>query len=408
MIAIPRHHLGKIYLSLLIVGICLFTIVAARLTHSAFAASQTPKSGQHILTVYDDGTQKGFLTSASTLGEALKEAKITLAKDDITEPGLDQKLVSSNYDVTIYRARPVLIIDGESRTKVITAYHTGKQIAAQAGITLHDEDSVDIESSPDVVADGAPERMVIKRATPFTLVLYGKTVASFTQSKTVQDMMKEKNIKLGTTDTLSVPEQAVITAGMTIEIWRNGAQTATVQEPVAFDTQRIQDANQPIGYKNVQTAGKDGAKMVTYQITVKNGVPVSKQVIQEVVTEQPITQVEVVGSKVTLPPGSHTDWMAAAGIAPGDYGYVEYIVNREGGWNPCKVQGGAVNCSYAADGGKMGYGIVQATPGIKMQSAGADWATNPITQLRWATGYAVGRYGSWAGAYNHWLSSHNW
>ncbi len=299
MIAIPRHHLGKIYLSLLIVGICLFTIIAARLTHSAFAASQAPKSGQHILTVYDDGTQKGFLTSASTLGEALKEAKITLAKDDITEPGLDQKLVSSNYDVTIYRARPVLIIDGESRTKVITAYHTGKQIAAQAGITLHDEDSVDIESSPDVVADGAPERMLIKRATPFTLVLYGKTIASFTQSKTVQDVMKEKGIKLAVDDTLSVPQTTTITAGMTIEIWRNGIQTTTEQEAVPFPVRQIQDGNQPIGYKQVQTPGKNGSKMVTYEITVKNGIPVNKKSIQEVAIEQPVEQVEVVGAKST-------------------------------------------------------------------------------------------------------------
>jgi len=44
--------------------------------------------------------------------------------------------------------------------------------------------------------------------------------------------------------------------------------------------------------------------------------------------------------------------------------------------------------------------MFQATPGTKMASAGADWLTNPVTQIRWATSYAVGRYGSWAAAYN--------
>jgi hypothetical protein len=43
-----------------------------------------------------------------------------------------------------------------------------------------------------------------------------------------------------------------------------------------------------------------------------------------------------------------------------------------------------------------------------MASAGADWATNPVTQLKWCNGYAVGRYGSWGAAYNHWLANHNW
>ncbi len=40
------------------------------------------------------------------------------------------------------------------------------------------------------------------------------------------------------------------------------------------------------------------------------------------------------------------------------------------------------------------YGIPQALPGSKMSSAGADWATNPITQIRWGLGYIRDRYGS--------------
>jgi hypothetical protein len=33
---------------------------------------------------------------------------------------------------------------------------------------------------------------------------------------------------------------------------------------------------------------------------------------------------------------------------------------------------------------------------------------NPVDNLRWATGYATGRYGSWAGAYNFWTNNHWW
>ena len=40
------------------------------------------------------------------------------------------------------------------------------------------------------------------------------------------------------------------------------------------------------------------------------------------------------------------------------------------------------------------YGIPQALPGSKMASAGADWATNPETQIRWGLGYIADRYGS--------------
>lgn len=47
------------------------------------------------------------------------------------------------------------------------------------------------------------------------------------------------------------------------------------------------------------------------------------------------------------------------------------------------------------------YGIPQALPGSKMASAGSDWRTNGITQVRWGLGYIKGRYGSPGGAWAH-------
>ncbi|WP_460784552.1 aggregation-promoting factor C-terminal-like domain-containing protein [Microbacterium tumbae] len=91
--------------------------------------------------------------------------------------------------------------------------------------------------------------------------------------------------------------------------------------------------------------------------------------------------------------GSPAEWMAAAGIAESDWGYVDYIVSRESGWNP-----NATNSSSGA------CGLVQALPCSKVPGNGY----NPVDNLRWGNGYAVGRYGSWGGAYNFWQSHHWW
>ena len=45
--------------------------------------------------------------------------------------------------------------------------------------------------------------------------------------------------------------------------------------------------------------------------------------------------------------------------------------------------------------------IPQALPGSKMASAGADWRTNPITQINWGIGYIKGRYGTPCSAWAH-------
>lgn len=97
------------------------------------------------------------------------------------------------------------------------------------------------------------------------------------------------------------------------------------------------------------------------------------------------------------PSGSKADWMRAAGISDSDFGYVDYIISHESGWNYH-----AVNRSSGA------YGLPQSLPAGKLASAGADWRDNPVTQLRWANNYAVGRYGSWEAAYRFWTVNHWW
>jgi hypothetical protein len=96
--------------------------------------------------------------------------------------------------------------------------------------------------------------------------------------------------------------------------------------------------------------------------------------------------------------GSHADWMRAAGIAESDFGYVDYIITRESGW-------GVTKSNY---GGSGAYGLGQALPASKMAKFGADYMTNPVTQLEWANAYATGRYGSWAKAYSFWIARHVW
>jgi hypothetical protein len=68
----------------------------------------------------------------------------------------------------------------------------------------------------------------------------------------------------------------------------------------------------------------------------------------------------------------------------------------ESGWR--------VNAENASSGA---YGIPQSLPGDKMASAGADWQTNPATQIKWGLGYIQERYGSPCGAWSF-KQGHGW
>lgn len=369
------------------------------LIDEALADSQQPavESDESLVVIYDRGIERSIVTKSRTVAEALKAANIEVSESqDVVEPALESMIDAKKYNVNIYRARPITVVDGLTRKTVTTAQQTPELIARAAGVDLYKEDNVEFDASSNLAIDGADMLLKIDRATSVNFTLYGKKMSIRTQAKTVSELLIEKKITVNENDTLSVDKSAAIYQDMTIELWRNGKQTVTVEEEIAFKTDIVRDANKTTDYKEIKTKGENGKKTVTYEIEMKNGHEVSRREISSIVAREPKSQIEVIGTKINLPPGSHTDWMAAAGISSSDYGYANYLVSKESGWR--------INASNSSSGA---YGLPQALPGRKMASAGSDWQTNPITQLRWMNGYVMGRYGSWENAVSH-SKSHGW
>ena len=81
--------------------------------------------------------------------------------------------------------------------------------------------------------------------------------------------------------------------------------------------------------------------------------------------------------------------MGSFGFPPQTYYSCLYdLWERESSWN------------VYAENPSGAYGIPQALPGSKMASAGADWQTDPATQIRWGLGYIKGEYGNPCEAWN--------
>jgi hypothetical protein len=79
--------------------------------------------------------------------------------------------------------------------------------------------------------------------------------------------------------------------------------------------------------------------------------------------------------------------------ARGQFSCLERLWARESGW---RTRSGSASGAY---------GIPQARPGSRMRSAGADWRTNPQTQIRWGLRYIRSRYGSPCHAWAHSLAT---
>ncbi len=85
--------------------------------------------------------------------------------------------------------------------------------------------------------------------------------------------------------------------------------------------------------------------------------------------------------------------LASFGFSTSQFGCLQDLWQRESGW------------SYDAENPSGAYGIPQSLPGSKMASAGADWQTDPRTQIEWGLGYIKGVYGSPCAAWDFELAN---
>lgn len=369
-------------------------LVVSLAGYSFFTRDRVRATDSLIVIINHDKAERIVPTRPTSVGELLKKLDIPVRPGDVVEPATDAQIKQDDFRINVYRAKPVQLVDDGRRTLTHSAATTARSIARQAGAELTPEDKVAIEPVTNFLKDGTiGEKVIIKRAKPVAMNLYGNLINLRTHAGTVGDLLDEKNITLGKDDQVQPSLETPLTKDTQIFLLRKGIQIATVTEEIPMETEVVQDPKLALGTKAIRQQGSPGKRIVTYQIITHNGKEVSRQPIQTVVSQQPVKQIEVRGSSLSGIKGN----MGLAGISPADYQYVDYIVSKESGWNPL-----AKNRSSGA------YGLCQALPGSKMASAGSDWDSNPVTQLRWCHGYAQARYGSWRAAYNFWQANHYW
>lgn len=293
-----KNTIKGLKFSWLYVGMALFVLVffLSLIFNAKVRSTDNSNDKNKLVNIYDRGVKTSVISDGAKVKDAIEKSGIILNEHDRVEPGLDSEISNVEYNVNVYRAHPVVIVEDSLKKPVVSSYQTGNEIVKEAGINLRDEDTVELQKANELT-DGAGLKAIIKRATPINLTFFGKNEVVYTQSKTVGDFLKDRNIKLGKDDKMSHLEADAITASMDLRVWREGRQTITVEEEVSYPTEKIQDADKAPGYKEIRQAGKNGKRTATYDIVVQDGVEVSRTETNSIIITQPVKQIEVHGAK---------------------------------------------------------------------------------------------------------------
>lgn len=356
-----------------------------------------------VVIISHDNVTQVVPSTEPTVGKLLNKLDIKLSRGDIVEPSLTTAINQDDFRINIIRAVPVEIIGANPGQTIYTfsAAQTPRAIANQAGLQLYSADNVSMQPVNNFLTNRAvAERVVINRATPVNINIYGAQTVIRTHAQTVGQLLKQKNIVLASNDQVIPSLTTPLTSQTEVFLIRKGVKIVSVSQTIPMPIETNYTDSLAYGTSSIEQVGSAGTEVVTYQENPTNSQVVSSTVIQTVVTNPPVTEIVLEGTNLSGIKGD----MAIAGIPPQDYGYADYIISHESGWCPTKAQGESY-CPAIPDNPMTpnGYGLCQATPGYKMASAGSDWETNPITQLEWCNGYAINHYGGWAEAYQHWL-----
>ena len=218
-------------------------LIAIAMPMLSFAEGKSPS--RHLVRVYDRGEEKTIVTNALTVRQALQAAKISIdEKMDTVEPNIDMELTGSKYQVNIFRARPITIVDGNKRVKITTAEQTPALIAKAAGMTLYREDKTQFTNSENLLVNGA---------------------------------------------------------GLVMKVERAKQRTVTEEDDIDFQIEQVKDDSQPIGFKSVRQLGEKGVRKITYQVEINGEREVSRREISSEIMRQPKKQVETIGTKPKNP-----------------------------------------------------------------------------------------------------------
>ncbi|MGC5628574.1 G5 domain-containing protein [Georgenia sp. Z1344] len=261
-------------------------------------------------------------------------------------------------------------------------------------------------------------------STTYTVTVDGETLTFTTTAQILDEALHEAGIQIGADDRVSAPLAGPVTD---VEIVRVTTDSVTEEVVDEHGTTEQETDELYVGETQVQTEGVDGRVVNTYRVISAEGEEDARELVASVTVDERVDEVVLVGTREREPEPVQAEpaeeapaaeapaeaeapaaeepapaytggdprsiaqsMMASRGWGGDQFSCLNSLWERESGWNHT-----AMNPSSGA------YGIPQSLPGSKMASHGADWRTNPATQIAWGLDYIAGRYGTPCGAWGH-------
>nr|WP_185992579.1 resuscitation-promoting factor [Janibacter cremeus] len=246
-----------------------------------------------------DGDTSTVHAFGGSVGDVLDKQGIDIKKHDVVTPSVDTPIENDQTIVVRYGRKLTLTVDGQERTYWTTATTVG-QALKELGIRGGEDAKLSASRSQTIGRQG----LELKVNTPkdITFVVAGKKSTETVTAGTVEDALKEAKIKFDSNDKIKPGADARLRDDMKITLDRIERKTTTKKQSIPFTTETKKDSSLTEGTEKVEREGKNGSESVTLKVTYKNGDEVKTKETGSKVTAKPVSKIVVVGTKAKPAP----------------------------------------------------------------------------------------------------------
>ena len=275
--------IARAVIAIVLVIMCAMTVVAA-------ASGAT-----YDVTIIDTERSVTISTRAETLSHVLREADIETDDNDIVitddfVPGEPSTIkINRGYNVTVSYHGEVFKTVG---------YGKVANVVEQEELVVSETDTVNYDLDCKLT-----EGMIIIIENPVTVKIKvdGEVIKEETFSADVETILSRCGVELGEDDIVKPERGTIIKKNTTIKVSRVTYEEVTKTEVAAYGTTYKDTSKMYKGATYVKSKGVNGEKEVVYKVKYVEGEKVGEEAVSEKITEKPVNQVVVRGTKKPEP-----------------------------------------------------------------------------------------------------------
>ena len=241
-----------------------------------------------------DGESSTVHAFGGTVGDVLDKQGIDLGPHDVVSPAVDAPVEDDQKIVVRYARKLTLTVDGKERTFWTTATTVGDAMK-ELGIRGASDAELSASRSKAIGRDGLD--LEVNTPKDITLLVGGKRSTETVTASTIEAALEQAEVRYDSNDLVKPGASSAVKDGMTIRVDQVNRKGATRTESIPFETVTKEDSSLYEGQTKVKTEGKAGTRTSTYSLTYKNGKQVWNKRTGTSVTQPPVDEVVLKGTK---------------------------------------------------------------------------------------------------------------